>query len=85
MHEENNGQTSQMKKKPEHVFTRFPSALIRNQRLSPECLALVAYRSTFKDDKSSWGLWEDVLSATPILGEGFGENVRARAIAEAAS
>jgi hypothetical protein len=63
---------------------KFPSAVVRDARVSPACLALLAFRSTFADAKSSYGLWEDVLQANPIVsGRGFGINKRREAIAEA--
>ena len=65
------------------IFGRLPNDWARNPKASAECLCMVAYRCTFADDKTQFGLWEDRLSREPILVGGFGQGVRARAIAEA--
>jgi hypothetical protein len=65
------------------IFGRLPNDWARDPGTSAECLCILAYRCTFADEKAKFGLWEDRLSREPILAGGFGEVVRARAIAEA--
>jgi hypothetical protein len=61
---------------------RFPNAVVRDARLTPEALAMLAYRCTWVSDKAKFGLWEEK-TAGLVRGRGFGINVRRRAIADA--
>jgi hypothetical protein len=61
---------------------RFPNAVVRDVRLTPEALAMLAYRSAWASDKAKFGLWEEK-TAGLVRGRGFGINVRRRAIADA--
>jgi hypothetical protein len=63
------------------AFGRLPDEWARNPDVSPESLCLIAYRTTFGDERKGFGLWQDALSK--ILSAGFGRNVRERALAEA--
>jgi hypothetical protein len=65
------------------AFGRLPNEWARDPETSAECLCILAYRTTFADDNGCFGLWQDALSARPILASGFGRDVRERAIADA--
>ena len=54
----------------------FPNVVVRDQRVTPALLVLLAWRSTFVDDQSGWGINEKNLKREPIVksGSGLGKN-----------
>lgn len=65
------------------AFGRLPDEWARDPKISPEALCILAYRCTFADEKSKFGLSRGGLAEKPLLRSGFGRDVRERAISEA--
>lgn len=55
----------------------FPNVVVRDQRVTPALLVLLAWRSTFVDDQSGWGFNEKNLTGKKRIvksGSGLGKN-----------
>lgn len=72
---------------PSGAFAFFPNVVARDVRVPPSLLVLLAFRMTFADERSAWGINEKKLSNQPIVkkGTGLGKNNIREALALAQS
>lgn len=83
---EGNQAASKVASRGKNAFSRFPNAVTRDPRVGPALLVLLAYRTTYVDQRKPYALNERVLLRNPIVrpSTGLGANNIRAAFAEAA-